>query len=83
LRRIGGASLEADGIELPGYFDPSYDCMMEVLRFDSRNLNPRYRAMSAELSRHLSSAVVYRPQPVAAPAAIAVPALEPVHAFAS
>ena len=35
LRRLGGAPLAAGG-RVPRYFDPRYDCEMEILRFDSR-----------------------------------------------
>ena len=42
LRKLGGRSLEANGIELPTYYDPEYKCEMEILRFDSRMPNPRY-----------------------------------------
>jgi hypothetical protein len=43
LRRIGGSSLWNAGEALPRYFDPSYNCDMEILRFDSRSPNPRFR----------------------------------------
>jgi hypothetical protein len=43
LRRIGGLPLEAHGLELPPYYDPAYDCQMEVMRFYSWEPNPRYR----------------------------------------
>jgi hypothetical protein len=44
LRRIGGQSLTAGGVELPSYHDPNYRCEMNVLRFDSKLPNPRYEA---------------------------------------
>lgn len=34
--------MSAAGVDVPRYFDPHYDCEMEVLRFDSRFPNPRY-----------------------------------------
>jgi hypothetical protein len=43
LRRIGGRSLESNGSPLPSYYDPQYDCRMEILRFHSWAPNPRYR----------------------------------------
>ncbi|HEX4227905.1 MAG TPA: hypothetical protein VHZ07_04500 [Bryobacteraceae bacterium] len=49
LRRLGGRPLEWDGIELPAYFDPQYNCEMEILRFDSTQRNPRYAARISEL----------------------------------
>lgn len=51
LKRIGGSPLDAGGAELPAYFDPKYDCHMELLRFDSRRPNPKY-ALLIELLRH-------------------------------
>ena len=72
LRRIGLASLCADGVELPPYFDPRYGCQMEVLRFDSRFPNPRYRDWVAEFIASLTSAPVICPE-AARPRARAVP----------
>lgn len=54
LRRIGLSALEADGAELPAYYDPQYRCEMEVLRFDSRCPNPKYRSWIQELSAYLA-----------------------------
>jgi hypothetical protein len=55
LRRIGGRSLSHQGAELPVYYDPQYDCKMEILKFYSWAPNPRYavwiRQMREELSR--------------------------------
>jgi hypothetical protein len=58
LRKIGLSSLVADGAELPPYYDPQYRCQMEVLRFDSRCPNPKYRAWISELAEALSQAPV-------------------------
>jgi hypothetical protein len=58
LRRIGLSGLEADGAELPPYYDPQYRCEMEILRFDSRYSNPKYRDWIRELSSYLSLAPV-------------------------
>jgi hypothetical protein len=63
LRRLGGKPLEANGLEIPGYYDPQYQCEMEMLCFDSRQLNPRYRAWAEELQSDLMSApVVFSPE---------------------
>ena len=56
LRRIGLTSLSVDGRALPPYHDPQYDCSMEVLRFDSRLPNPRYRSLVQELGASLKAA---------------------------
>jgi hypothetical protein len=58
LRRIGGRTLTEAGIQIPGYFDPHYDCEMEILRFDSARPNPRFEAWIEELTRHLSGVPV-------------------------
>jgi hypothetical protein len=50
LRRIGLSPILADGGELPPYYDPQYRCQMEMLRFDSRRPNPKYRDWVSELS---------------------------------
>ena len=42
LRKIGGRPLAADDIELPRYYDPQYECEMEILRFDSSDPNPKF-----------------------------------------
>jgi len=42
LRRLGGSPLEFAGSTVPAYYDPKYDCHMEILRFDSREPNAKY-----------------------------------------
>jgi hypothetical protein len=58
LRRIGGQSLMTRGIEIPGYFDPRFDCEMEILRFDSARPNPRFERWIEELKGYLSGVPV-------------------------
>jgi hypothetical protein len=58
LRRIGLSSLMADEKELAPYYDPYYRCQMEILRFDSRRPNPKYRDWVSEISDSLGSAPV-------------------------
>ena len=82
LRRIGLASLCADGVALPPYFDPHYGCEMEVLRFDSRFPNPKYRDWVAEFSTSLTGAPVIcreraRPSAPAVPRRFEIPSLDP------
>jgi hypothetical protein len=60
LRRIGLAPLMSDGAALPPFFDPHYDCQMELLRFDSRFPNPKYHEAVRELSVSLMSVPVVR-----------------------
>jgi len=45
LRRLGGSLLEFGGQVIPPYFDATYGCMMELLRFDSRSPSPKYAAL--------------------------------------
>jgi len=59
LRRIGLEPLFVDGAALPPYHDPAYDCEMEVLRFDSRMPNPKYRHMVQDLASSLVAAPVF------------------------
>jgi hypothetical protein len=82
LRRIGLSSLSADGVDLPPYFDPRYGCQMEVLRFDSRFPNPKYRDWVAELRSSLTATPVIcrekaRPNDRAVPRGFEVPSLAP------
>jgi len=62
LKRLGGSRFEIDGAELPPYFDSSYNCMMELLRFDSRRPNPRYVGLIDALGERLADVpVIARP----------------------
>jgi predicted GNAT family N-acyltransferase len=58
LRRIGGRPLESDGLQLPSYYDPKYDCQMEVMRFYSWDPNPRYRVWVDEIKAELAETCV-------------------------
>jgi hypothetical protein len=62
LRRIGLRSLAPDGKELPTYYDPSHECDMELLGFDSRFPDARYRNMVEELGAALTAAPVICPE---------------------
>jgi hypothetical protein len=42
LRRLGGSYLESDGMTLPAYYDPAYNTMIELLRFDSRRPSAKF-----------------------------------------
>jgi hypothetical protein len=58
LRRIGGESVMTRGSELPSYFEPHYNCEMEILRFDSSRPNPRYRPWVDDCREYLQTAPV-------------------------
>ena len=45
LKRLGGSRFEIGSTTLPPYFDERYGCMMELLRFDSRQPNPKYAGL--------------------------------------
>jgi hypothetical protein len=54
LRRIGGRALTCGGIDMPTYYDPQYDCEMDVLRFYSWAPNPRYAPWIDQMKDELS-----------------------------
>jgi hypothetical protein len=54
LRRIGGRFLTHEGTELPAYYDPQYNCEMEILRFYSWAPNPRYAVWIDRMKEELS-----------------------------
>ena len=58
LQRMGFTPLSYDGEQLPPYYDPAYGCEMQVLRFDSRQSNPKYMGMCANLQAELGNATV-------------------------
>jgi hypothetical protein len=55
---MGGRSLETQGLELPAYYDPQYECEMEILRFCSSHPNPRYSIWIEEIRAQLRAAPV-------------------------
>jgi hypothetical protein len=54
LRRLGGRPLEHERVEIPPYFDPAYNCRMEVLRFDSGVPNPKYESVVQSMAGQLA-----------------------------
>jgi hypothetical protein len=58
LRKIGLTRLNWRGTELPSYFDPQYGCDMEILEFDSGQVNPKYRETVKHFMSTLCSAPV-------------------------
>jgi hypothetical protein len=62
LQRLGGTRFEVDGTALLPYYDPRYECMMDILRFDSRCPNPKYVSLIDQLRNSLGEVqVVTRP----------------------
>lgn len=76
LKRLGGARFEVDGVTLPPYYDPRYRCMMEMLRFDSRQPNPKYLHLIDQVRDTLARITV-----VARPAASEYGLFPPIAAF--
>ncbi len=60
LQRIGGMPLALQGVDLPPYYDPQYRCRMQVLRFDSSKLNPRFEPWVTDLRSYLETVPVIR-----------------------
>ena len=58
LRRLGGSLLELGGSTVPPYFDPRYNCQMELLRFDSRRPNAKYGGLIELLGTKLANVTV-------------------------
>jgi hypothetical protein len=58
LRRLGGSLLEWGGTLVPSYFDPRYNCEMEIIRFDSRTPGGKYSAAVDLIGRRLASVPV-------------------------
>lgn len=63
LRRLGGDSLYFGGQEIPKYYDPAYQCDMELLKMQTRAMNPKFESMLAPLRGLLSAATVLQPEP--------------------
>jgi hypothetical protein len=58
LRRLGGSAFADGSTRIPSYFDPKYNCEMELLRFDSRSPSPKYAALVELLKSKLSEVLV-------------------------
>jgi hypothetical protein len=63
LKRIGGWRLKLDGEELPPFYDPVYNCKMELLCFDSDTLNPKFEPAVRDLQALLEEQCV-KPRPI-------------------
>lgn len=61
LRRLGGSALNVGDHIIPSYYDPRYKCDMELLRFDSRQPNPKYSSLVELLREKLADALVVAP----------------------
>jgi hypothetical protein len=62
LCRLGGRPLQFEDTVVPPYFDPHYDCVMEIVRFDSRQPDSRFSGLVEALhEKLLSIPVIARP----------------------
>jgi hypothetical protein len=59
LHRLGGRNLETGGQTIPRFFEPAWGCDMELLRFDTNSLNPRFAATLASSRRRLLISPVF------------------------
>jgi len=59
LRRLGMAPLAFRGQEVTSYFDPHYQCEIELLRFDTRHPAPKYARVSAMLKDRIEEVPVF------------------------
>jgi hypothetical protein len=66
LRRLGGTHLETGNGSIGAYFDPHYNCEMELLRFDSRRPSAKYAALIERIQMHLSHVTVVATEVVSA-----------------
>ena len=61
LRRIGGQPLEHGQVTVPAYEDRQYKCEMELLRFYSWALNPRYDVWIEQMAEEIREVAVISP----------------------
>ncbi len=61
LRRLGGKPLDDRGNAVPSYYDPRYRCEMEILRFDSREPEPKFSAVIERLRAKMACVQVIMP----------------------
>ena len=62
---VNGDRFEVDGQVLPPYFDPRYQCLMELLRFDSRKPNSKYLGLIDQVRDTLQKITVVARESVA------------------
>ncbi len=78
LRRVGAQSLTHCGEPFPAYFDPQYNCTMEWLGFDSRQVHPRFDLLLDEMRRKIAQSPVLQPSHEGAPSPLPhLPAYRP------
>jgi hypothetical protein len=63
LRRLGGDSVYFAGNPVPRYYEPRFQCEMELIKIESRTLNSKFEAMLAPLRESLCLSTVLQPEP--------------------
>jgi hypothetical protein len=58
LRRFGFSSFEVSGVPVMPYHDPKYGCDMELLRFDTRQSDPKYHGLIEQVRSRLAEVTV-------------------------
>jgi len=58
LKKIGLSKLCTEDASVEAYYEPQYDCLMEMLRFDSRRANGRFMGWIEELRSHMAGVSV-------------------------
>jgi hypothetical protein len=63
VKRLGGRPLSFDGCCIPKYADPEFGCEMELLRFSSEDVGPRFSAQVNDFEEYLHGALVIQATP--------------------
>jgi hypothetical protein len=59
LRRLGGSHMQLNGQSIEPYYDPTYQCEMELLRFDSRTPSAKYVGLIDRIQARLANVPVF------------------------
>ena len=62
LQRIGGRPIQWDGAALPAYYEPRFNCRMQMLSFDSRYPNPKYQSAIEDIRHGLLNVPLIYPE---------------------
>jgi hypothetical protein len=54
LRRLGGTPLAFGGTLLPAYYEPHFDCEIEILRFDTARIQPVFEKTVRQLRQQIA-----------------------------
>jgi hypothetical protein len=80
LRRLGGSSLTPGENQATTYYDPNYQCEMEILRFDSDHPSETYEGAIQRCQNALARTPVIRPE--SRRADVPIPWMDPLVATA-